>query len=391
MKRSVLATSVMVLLSMGQVFAQARMQPPTAPPTSLPPLPQYTPTTGPLPLPTPSPSEGPGVAEPTVPSTSSAGSETYAAGGFFQQLKTETDRLKSATDQWFDVTLVAMDQAEYTQHVAGGRIRPNLMFDGSSVRAYLNTQAQFSSQRSTCYVVFDPEQGAQDFATLTKPLTPISHPQTGYAFLAGHAVGHCLDQVSREQGLNKKLAWHAREGVEVGLLPQALEQAYGARFSKDAYFANPFKVLSHPAQQQYSERVSDAFAVAWVMKLGASLEAVRYIGALRGQVEANSTQNTTSTVALMQLQSAEIERLNRVELLFDLARKAQQHSSVSSEVLHNPTQTHSSTPEVVRWIVTPYGPKPVDAQGRIIQDPDVGIKPLAPKGKSFNQLPRFGQ
>ena len=202
-----------------------------------------------------------------------------------------------------------------------------------------------------------------------------------------------MDESTRQRELNKKLQWSSEDGTYVGLLPQAVRQVYGRSFSKDTYFSNPGKINNFPLQQQYNERVADAFAVAWTIKVGGSKAFTRIVSLIKQKEGAQSPVFTSPSIELMAGQEKEIGRLDRADLLWDLAKLVQNKTLPQSMNVERVEEEQ----EVARWIVSPQGLVPVDKNGNIIpqnnikKDPSVPVQSLGPQGRSFDSLPRYGQ
>ena len=365
-----------------------RMGPPLAPPQSLPPLPNMPSMNAPtIPIPVPNPQEM------TVEATPQAG---YHLPSFFAQLQEEGKRLQQALSG-MNVTVLADDSDQYHQLLQRNQIKPQHFspMEQELKWQYLAGTTLSTNQATTCFVILETEKAKSLHDNFVGSLEGISHPQTGYAYLVSHAVGHCLDESTRVRELNKKLQWQAQDATYVGLLPQAVMQVYGRAFSKDTYLSNPTAMNNHPLQQQYNERVADAFAVAWTMKLGGSKAFTRIVSLMRQKNGPQSPSFTSPSIELMASQEKEIQRLNRVDLLWDLSKLVQNKTMPSGQV--QTQQQQSQQVEVARWIVSPQGLIPVDQYGRVIpqqnikQDKSIPVQSLGPAGRNFDTLPRFGQ
>lgn len=255
-----------------------------------------------------------------------------------------------------------------------------------------------SQYSQTCVVAIDPDRAAAAWEGYVLPaIQSGSHPQTGYAWMAGHAVGHCLDAQDRSNSFRSKLAWRPNEATALGLWPQAvidgLSAGFGGTFAKDGFMNSSDRVYGQPTQRQFSERVADAFATLWIIRLGADAAGVRAIA----QVRLDTTGDDAGVMAVSRgrlhdraVQSPRADRLwdmareAQIELGVDIARIPASRAELGSFAGGlNPEDT------VQQWVVTPQGVMGVDAQGRIIQKPNTTQQ--TGQGRNFKDLRRFGQ
>lgn len=385
--------------------ALAQLRPPSAPPTSLPPLPSKTPMgTGILP-PLPAPQQSTPEQEGGTNNSYEAGQSKepsmqdrntvakYDAEKAHQLLQKEVDRLSKAIPTSLDMRVVfANSQTDvYRQQMALGNIPTTTIVDSEQpVKGTLKMgNALNSNQPNICYVVFDPTRGEQHHYTDWQPMADAGHAQTPYAFAVGRAVGRCLDTLERNTILTRRLQWKAQDTIQLGLLPSAVQQTYGNQFAKAQFLSQPERIFAIPSQQQHTERVVDAFALAWIMKLGAGMPSVEFVVQQKKKLPASSPLHTHSTVEIMSKQGNEISRLNDVALLWNLAKQARAFQGVTQEVMTNTMETVAPDNEIARYIVTPNGLVPVNSKGQPVQQPNRAT-PINQR-RDFNSIKRFGQ
>ena len=386
----------------GAVFpfgAEAQAQtsrPPVAPPTKLPPIPGKIPHLPPANIPLPSqdfqnpnaPAElqpAPEVVEAPKPVP-----QGFSAASFYQSLLTEAERFNKALDDMKTVVL-STDQPRFAQERAMGKFTPErtVIDPELGLMTFFAPQSAMNTlQPATCYIAMDTDMARDVYERMQLPLEGKTHPQTLFAFSVGHAVGHCLDRMQREKFLRARLLWNANDAVPAGIWPQAVMNVYGGRFAKDAYLTNPQKLDRDPLQNQFEERAASAFATAWAMKMGATPEAVDMLS--------KYDPSLMEATQLMRAQTREIQRMERVDLLWDLTRLVQRKVGVSSQTLADASgmgepyasRKSNKEEEIVRYAVTPQGVVRVNDKGQPV--PDNSYK-VPTSGQSFGSIPRFGR
>lgn len=255
-----------------------------------------------------------------------------------------------------------------------------------------------SQYSHTCVVPIDPDRAAAAWEGYVLPATQTgSHPQTGYAWMAGHAVGHCLDAQDRSNSFRSKLAWRPNEATALGLWPQAVIDAlptgFGGTFAKDGFMNSSDRVYGQPSQRQFSERVADAFATLWIIRLGADTAGIRSLAQVRLDTTGDDAGIMGVSRGRLHDRAAQSPRADRI---WSMAREAQLEMGVDASRIPTPRSalgSFSGSPSlennVEQWIVTPQGVMGVDAQGRIIQKPNTTQQ--TGQGRNFNELKRFGQ
>ena len=387
------------LLEVGNVYAQL-MPPPSLPPSTLPPIPEggiHLPTTN-IPSPPSYLSKNKKNDNQYLSSAQQDISDTFDDNHFLSMLSLEIKRLNAAEMPTFSVKLLKKDDPSYQQVIMMQRTNSRNEFAATryeyGLTATMVTDGRMNGvDGSVCYIVIDTTQDKILWDKFIVPLQHISNPQSGAAWLMGHEVGHCMDQLERSNGLHSDmgLTIDLDKASSLGLFPDAVKKAYGSVFSKDAYNANPEKVYQYASQQQFGERVADAFATLWMMKLGANPETIDVLKNIRAQINHEQSHYTAPIFDLVKKNYNYASRFNRVDLLWDEARKIQQQAGVSSQSLSvTPQSDNGDEPEgggekVVKFIITSRGVVPVDAQGRELPQSKNTPAPL-----NFDNLKKFG-
>ena len=395
---SILAVMCGAVLGLGNAWAgPATLPPPSAPPTSLPPIPKD------MPLPSvrlpPLPRQGvvePPKQEPAVAQVA-AEEEPYQAQVLESMLDTEIQRLNQALSPNMQAVLLRTDNPQYKQYVSNGLLKMSAQefakHDHGLAGTVAATGRMNGTQTPVCYVLFDADRGEQLWDNFIIPIKKVSHPQSGAAWLMGHEVGHCLDQLERAQKINKRMSWTAEQALSLGILPQAVQNTYGKSFSKDAFLLDPYTLFMQPSQQQFGERVADAFATMWMMKLGGDMKAVQLLQQQRRGLHPARPHFTDPVFDVIKSNKDRIVSLGRVDAIWETARDIQRQVGVSQEAINAQpglSGGRASAPKeqkIVRWVVTAQGPVPIDADGNVVPQPT----PQHLQPKNFNQLPRFGQ
>lgn len=387
--RNVLVVAMMVCSN----GAWAQAAPPSSmPPSSLPPLPkEMVVNINPKDLPPLPKDEDSSV--PTSP-TAPAGPAVYNAGELTGMLQTEVKRLANAVAPVFTVVLLPTNDPLYKTFVSTGLMKmtpseyarhdyglAGMMVQGGKVN---------TTTSDVCYILFDPDRGEQLWKSFIVPLSAGNHPQTGAAWVIGHEVGHCLDQRERNGKINSRLRWTVDDVAPIGLWPNAVRKAYGTSFSKDAFLTQPWNLYQYPSQQQYGERVADAFATFWTLKLGADPKLIGVAKDIRSRVNPAAPHFTAPVFDVVKENASYATRQARVDVIWDIARNVQKQVGVSAEAdgatPNSGTMADSGPTKAVRWIVTSRGPVPVDMYGNIIPQTN-----NLPASQNFNSLPRFGK
>jgi hypothetical protein len=250
-------------------------------------------------------------------------------------------------------------------------------------------------QTRVCVVVLDPERAAMAWETyVIPPAAAGSHPQTGVAWMAGHAVGHCLDAYSRHGQLVRKMAWRPKDVSALGLWPnavQAVTPAFGGSFSKDGFLNNAERIYSQPTQHQFSERGADIFATLWVTRLGATKAGIEALALARKN--AGGGDDAGIQAVLQPRALARAGSSPRADRLWDMARDLQLELGVDSAALATSKLPDPAAgavePEITHWVITARGVVGVDSQGREVKMPNT-TQQVGP-GHNFKDLPRFGE
>lgn len=381
------------------ISASESLPPPSAPPASLPPIPGQSNPSGPVGAPPPPsalPSTQVATQAPTPGALPPGFDPAFDANRLEQMLMAETTRMQSAVAQQFHLALLRTDDPQFQAYVASGLLKRD-------VNEYAETEHGLSATlimggsyngRPTpvCYVLYQPNQSEHIWNKFVVPLARDNHPQTGAAYLIGHETGHCLDQHQRFYQLSRKLKWESDEMTALGLRPEAVYQVLGGSFSKAALNQRMGDVLRHPAQRQFTERVADAFAVAWVLKLGANKPAVmQALRVERGKHGPAGSHSTGPILDYITQNLADVTRVQRVDVLWDFARNTQIKVGIDPATLtavahqDQPSGHDQSEPKISHWVVTSRGPVPVDKNGNEIPQEN-----QRRSGRNFNDLPRFG-
>ena len=380
------------------------LPPPTStPPTSLPPIPRdmVLPRVNlpPLPPANQPPVGTPGTA-PAVTQEAVAEADPYAPELLEGMMEAEIQRLNQALAPTMKAVLLRTDNPQFRQYVASGLLqmssREFAKHDHGLAGMVAVGGKHNGVQTPVCYVLFDAERGEGLWKQYIVPLKQVSHPQSGAAWLMGHEVGHCLDQMDRSGKINKRLSWTADQAIGIGLWPQSIANAYGTNFSKDTFLADPYRLYAQPGQQQFGERVADAFATLWMMKLGGTVKAVEILREQRLRMDPSKPHFAGPVFDLSLDQRERALAMGRVDALWNTARDIQRKAGVSPETnsvdagflagRKQPAEDPKNR-KIVRWVVTAQGPVPLDADGNVVPQ----SVPLHTIPKNFNQLPRFGQ
>lgn len=410
MKRTCLSLLITCCLAVGtQANAQALPPPVERAPAGLPPLPGGT-STPPVSLPNtpatglpPAPGNVAGQSLPTVDLTQTNRPQ-FVLDEFMAGMRAELVRLDQAIGSQLRVVAVEYGSADHDRAMGVARQEKIGGLDPFVQRevtpsAILAT-GQFNGvggpYSQVCVVVLDPEKASIAWESyVLPPVQAGSHPQTGYAWMAAHAVGHCLDAQSRNNAFRSKLAWRMNEATSLGLWPQAISSAFpsmGGTFAKDGFMNASERVYSHPAQRQFSERVADIFATLWIIRLGASPEGLLALSKAR-------FENTGDDAGIAAVRRGRMydraKQSQRADRLWDMARDVQREIGVDSALISTSSGLADSSgipggeEQVAQWIVTPQGVMGVDARGNLIQKPNTTQQ--VGGGKNFKDLKRFGQ
>lgn len=401
MNRTLLAL-LLLSATLPGMAQNAPLPPPEARPVGLPPAPA-----GALPTQLPSTSETQPRQAPPVPGAETPATTQHAfdLNVYQQGLGAEAQRLDQAIGHQMRVTVAQEGSQEQQMAISAARNERLGGYDPGALRevgpgAILAT-GQYGGvggpQSQVCVVIADPERAAQAWDTYIAPaLAAGSHPQTGFAWMVGHAVGHCLDAMDRQARFRGKLSWRHQEAATMGLWPDAVRAAlpagFGNTFSKDGFMNNAERIYGQGTQRQYSERVADAFATLWITRLGASPQGIQALAKARFDTVGDDA--AIKAVASGRA-SARAGQSARADRLWDMARDVQISLGVDTALVKSNTNMGSiaagipESQEVVQWVVTPQGLVGVDAQGRTVQKPNT-TQQIAP-GRNFNDLKRFGQ
>lgn len=254
---------------------------------------------------------------------------------------------------------------------------------------FLPDSAPLGGRGASCMIILHPDDGARLWSRFIAPLAQVSHPDSGAAFLVGHAMAHCLEAQSR-MGLDAKMTWGPDQTpllLGMDIWPAAAWVAYGSPMNKDAYWANPALLNKNPAQQQFSERGADSLGAAWMFKLGGDAQAMKALEANAAALAAGQAHATGPVWPILKGQEDAFRSAQRLPELWGMAQAVRNQVGVSTtaqETADNGAPP-DQTGDVRHWKVTASGLIPVDDKGNIIP----GAKP-AGAPINFNQLTPFG-
>lgn len=386
------------------------MPPPQTKPAGLPPSP-----IGQLPIQLPGTTNVPAALPPQPQSgqdTAATESPTNSAPldfdpNIYQQgLKAETQRLDQAIGHQMRIALVQEGSSDHTMAVSLAKNEQLGGYDPAAQREIgpggILATGQFAGvggpQIQVCVVGYDPERAQMAWEAYIAPTIKAgSHPQTGFAWMVAHAVGHCLDAQSRQSELRRKMSWRTQEIAGIGLWPAAvnsvLSSGFGAVYSKDGLMNQAESIYNQPMQRQYSERVADAFSTLWITRLGATQSGIQTLAKIRFDMVGD---DAAIRLAAKGRNADRAGQSSRADRLWDMAREVQNTLGVDTTLIKNTSAANAwlqtagaPSNEVVQWKVTPQGLVGIDAQGREVHKPNTAQQ-VAP-GMNFKDLKRFGQ
>lgn len=149
----------------------------------------------------------------------------------------------------------------------------------------------------TCYVMFDQK----NVETLAKeelvPLGKKTNDTQAAAFVTGHMVAHCLDQLERSKIIPLRSVWFSNDLAKYGVAGAASRRIFGNNgVDSQLYFTKQNELFKDLGQRQYEERGADIFGLLWALKQYNNSHIIDAVSQLRINQSSTSPHNTINAI-----------------------------------------------------------------------------------------------
>lgn len=118
-----------------------------------------------------------------------------------------------------------------------------------------------SSYIPTCYIMFRKESLGSLKSNVLDPYSAAIGKQATAAFLVGHQISHCMDNLERFKVLPKQNVWFANDAAKVGLAAPVMRRLYPYGMNYNQYSHTTMHFYQDIGQRQYQERMADIFGI----------------------------------------------------------------------------------------------------------------------------------
>lgn len=294
---------------------------------------------------------------------------------YIQAIESETTRIAPLLEKQVHIQVLRTDNPNYRMFVAQGLMQVNN-------EAYIRLENGLASvanmnpgQHPNCFVLLNPDRNGARTSIFKDMLEATKDPNQSAAFLVGHEVGHCLSFLERNIATHKKSQWSVDDAVAAGIQKDAFERTFGKKLATGAYFNRSHELYSDLAQRQYDERVADAFAALWYIRLGGNPEGLKAAEAIRRRDNPKNAHYTAPVFDRLPLYQEKLANTNDIMGIWNLARAIQKEVGV--ETILGPGSTEYKAP-IMQEIK------------KIKEENKVPVKIVPPRSLKWNEIPRLG-
>lgn len=205
-------------------------------------------------------------------------------------------------------------------------------FDGTDegLSSVLSLQTKVNSSFiPTCYIMFRKEglNGLKN--NVLDPYSSAIGKKATAAFLVGHQIAHCMDNLERYKVLPKQNIWFATDASKVGIAAPTMRRLYPYGMNYNQFSHTTMHFYQDIGQRQYQERIADIFGVFMTLYRGYSDKIIDLVMKSNSGVPATSAHDTNPALKGIKVKYSAIPKTS-VQALWKGARDLQVITGINS-------------------------------------------------------------
>lgn len=205
-------------------------------------------------------------------------------------------------------------------------------FDGTDegLSSVLSLQTKVNSSFiPTCYIMFRKEglNGLKN--NVLDPYSSVIGKKATAAYLVGHQVAHCMDNLERYKVLPKQNIWFATDAAKVGIAAPTMRRLYPYGMNYNQFSHTTMHFYQDIGQRQYQERIADIFGIFITLYRGYSDKIIDLVMKSNNGVPATSPHDTNPALKGIKVKYSAISKTS-VQALWKGARDLQVITGINS-------------------------------------------------------------
>lgn len=205
-------------------------------------------------------------------------------------------------------------------------------FDGTDegLSSVLSLQTKVNSSFiPTCYIMFRKEglNGLKN--NVLDPYSSAIGKKATAAFLVGHQIAHCMDNLERYKVLPKQNIWFATDASKVGIAAPTMRRLYPYGMNYNQFSHTTMHFYQDIGQRQYQERIADIFGIFITLYRGYSDKIIDLVMKSNNGVPATSPHDTNPALKGIKVKYSAIPKTS-VQALWKGARDLQVITGINS-------------------------------------------------------------
>lgn len=198
-------------------------------------------------------------------------------------------------------------------------------FDGidEGLSSVLSLQTKVnSSYIPTCYIMFRKESLGSLKSNVLDPYSAAIGKKATAAYLVGHQISHCMDNLERFKVLPKQNVWFANDAAKVGLAAPVMRRLYPYGMNYNQYSHTTMHFYQDIGQRQYQERMADIFGIFLTLYRGYPDKIIDLVMQSHSNASAVSPHDTNPALVSLSSKYAAIPKTS-IQALWKGARNIQ--------------------------------------------------------------------
>lgn len=179
-----------------------------------------------------------------------------------------------------------------------------------------------SSYIPTCYIMFRKESLGALKSNILDPYSATIGKKATAAYLVGHQISHCMDNLERFKVLPKQNIWFANDAAKIGLAAPVMRRLYPYGMNYNQYSHTTMHFYQDIGQRQYQERIADIFGIFLTMYRGYPDKIIDLVTQSHSRATAVSPHDTNPALIGLSAKYASIPKTS-IQALWKGARNIQ--------------------------------------------------------------------